>query len=182
MALLQSRSVRWIPADVDLIAYPDASRIVRYTTYVGGREEIWAVLDGRYLERIPLHAAGSDVLTAYGVPLPAPWPFGHPAPHEVLGLFKGESHFRVDLSSLQQTSSSAYQRIVVSVSALAGLSARPVPALTAGVALLSGTVIAIECTGWLRLVAAMIASTVAGGFACWTLPLFTARRGWSRGE
>lgn len=180
VALLQLRGIGWIPADVDLVIYPEADRLARYEVIVGGRIEFWAVLDGRYVERIPLHAAGSDVLTAYGVPLPAPWPDRFPRPHEVLALLERKGDFQADLAPLQQDAASTYERSVVSVLELHGLSGRPAPLLSAAAIFLVGAVIALESTGWIRSVTALVAASVAGGFACLSLPLFTARRRWSR--
>lgn len=182
VALLQSRHIGWTPADVDLVVYPEAARLARYTVIVGGRKEVWAVLDGRYVERIPLHAAGRDVLTAYGVALPTPWPDSFPRPDEVLALLQREGDFQADLAPLQQDAASAYDRIAVSVSDLHGLSGRPAPLLSVAAAFLVSAVIALESTGWIRFVAALVAASVAGGFACWRFPLFTARRRWIRGE
>lgn len=182
VALLQSRGIGWIPADVDLVIYPEADRLARYKVIVGGRMEIWAVLDERYVQRIPLHSAGSDVLTAYGVPLPTRWPDHFPKPHEVLALLQREGDFQADLAVLLQNAASAGDRSVVSVLELHGLSGRPAPLLGAAAVFLVCGVIAFESTGWIQFVTALVVASVFGGFACLNLPLFTARRRWSRGE
>jgi hypothetical protein len=181
VAFLQSRGAKTIPADVSLAEYPDASRIARHRVNLGGRDEVWAVLDDRYVERVPLHDAGNDVLSAYGVPPPIPWPLRYPTTHEVFELFS-DDQVRVDLTPIRMRSAAAHERAVVSVRSLTGLRPRLAPTLGVLMTYMVGAVAAVKCSGWAQLIAAFIVGGLVGGFASLVLPLFTAQREWARGR
>jgi len=65
--MLEKTSVEGIPASVNRYDYPRADRISLYEVDANGREEVWAVLDRRYVERLQFPDWTLPVLSAYGV-------------------------------------------------------------------------------------------------------------------
>lgn len=61
----------------------DPSRLRLYRAQLLGREETWAVLDDRWLRRVPLPEVTAMLLEPLGVPDAVPWPPGWPEPIRV---------------------------------------------------------------------------------------------------
>jgi hypothetical protein len=80
-------SIAEIPAVVSEYSYPAADRIQRFNVSIAGRNELWAVLDGRYVERVELPLVSQQLLDAYGVAVAAPWPSRWPCVEVVASAF-----------------------------------------------------------------------------------------------
>lgn len=77
-----------IPAKVYERDYPAPDRLAIYEVEKEGFKETWAVLDGRWVEKVEYPHWAVPLLSAYGVPVKARWPREFPAPEKVkLGFF-----------------------------------------------------------------------------------------------
>lgn len=93
------------PAWVSTIEYPAASRLALYRVALAGREETWAVLDERWVERLLLPGVTTSLLVPYGVAPPEPWRARWPTPIEVIEAMSATAtslrqRGRVDLFTL----------------------------------------------------------------------------------
>lgn len=88
---LREEQIEMIPARVSAYDYPDASRIVLYRVKLHEKYEYWAVLDGRWVERLNHPFWATPVLYAYGVPKDQQWPLTFPPQWEVLEGFNSPS-------------------------------------------------------------------------------------------
>lgn len=73
-----------IPAKVMDMRYPEAHRIKIYTLNLAGGQDVWAVLDDRYLQKVSHYAYALPILRAYGVLTLDKWPEDVPKPHEII--------------------------------------------------------------------------------------------------
>ena len=76
-----------IPALVRPYTYPEAERLALYRVRVNGLTEWWAVLDGRWVERLSYPDWTVPVLSAYGVKQAVVWPAGLPETEAVASAF-----------------------------------------------------------------------------------------------
>ncbi len=88
---LREENIGLIPARVSEYDYPAPSRMTLYQVKVYGRQECWAVLDGRWVERVNHPSWASPVLNAYGVPINEKWPPEFPEVNEVIEGFNHPS-------------------------------------------------------------------------------------------
>lgn len=86
---LRGQGVEFIPAYVKECQYLAPERIQLYAIGVGAVAETWAVLDGRWVEKVAHPSWTGPVMDAYGVPTHPVWPEVFPAPEEVLQAFLG---------------------------------------------------------------------------------------------
>lgn len=84
---LREENVDWFPASVTESDYPDAARLVLYSVNVHGQEQCWAVLDGRWVERVAHPDWALPVLRAYGVLVEQKWPYSFPSVQDVAAGF-----------------------------------------------------------------------------------------------
>lgn len=84
---LREENVAWFPASVTECDYPEPKRIVVYTVNVHGQNQYWAVLDGRWVERVVHKDWAFPVLRAYGVSVEQCWPSNFPAVNDVAAGF-----------------------------------------------------------------------------------------------
>ncbi|BDU21583.1 hypothetical protein [Dyella sp. GSA-30] len=82
---LAAMGEEFIPAFVTKCDYPAAERIRTYEIEFGDREEVWAILDDRYLHRLSAPGLVLPLLQAYGVRHSRSWPGEMPKPREVMG-------------------------------------------------------------------------------------------------
>ena len=80
VAFLRAHAVSTMPASIVSVAYPSADRIRRYRVRDGADDQVWAVLDGRFAQKLPLYRLGASVLDAYGVAPLSAWPESLPLP------------------------------------------------------------------------------------------------------
>lgn len=88
---LREEQVELIPARVSEHDYPAASRIVLYRVKVHGKHECWAVLDGRWIERVNHPSWATPVLNAYGVSIDQQWPSEFPVEQDIVEGFNRPS-------------------------------------------------------------------------------------------
>lgn len=86
---LRGQGVEFIPAYVNEGQYLAPERIQLYTISVGTNAETWAVLDGRWVEKVAHPSWTCPVMDAYGVSIRSAWPAELPAPEHVLQAFLG---------------------------------------------------------------------------------------------
>jgi hypothetical protein len=85
---LREEKVEWFPAWATECDYPAPSRLVVYSVKVYGQSECWAVLDGRWVERMPHPNWSKPVLRAYGVAVEQRWPHDFPSVQNVVAGFE----------------------------------------------------------------------------------------------
>lgn len=85
---LREKNIEWFPAWVTECDYPEPSRLVLYSVKVFGQYECWAVLDGRWVERVTHPSWSKPVLRAYGVSVDQKWPHQFPSVHSVVTEFE----------------------------------------------------------------------------------------------
>lgn len=73
-----------IPARVYTHHYPKAERIAIYVVDIAGGKDVWAVLDGRYIQKVSHYAFAWPLLRAYGVPNQHQWPAELPSLNDIL--------------------------------------------------------------------------------------------------
>lgn len=76
-----------LPARVTPYSYPMADRLALYRVAVAGDWLWWAVLDGRWVERVAEPSWSLPVLSAYGVETRKPWPPSWPTVADVSVAF-----------------------------------------------------------------------------------------------
>lgn len=89
VALLRAHGVSTMPAGIVSVAYPTADRIRRYQVHDGNADQVWAVLDDRFAQRLPLYRLGAGLLDAYGIAPLASWPRTLPRPETVRDAIYG---------------------------------------------------------------------------------------------
>nr|WP_295784082.1 hypothetical protein [Rhodoferax sp.] len=111
---LREEGIESIPALVAEVEYPDPDRIVLYQVKAAGRQECWAVLDGRWVQRVPHPSWAKPLLDAYGVQEEQRWPLAFPQIDEVLKGFErpsGHPDFASeDIVDLEQIASSIVRK------------------------------------------------------------------------
>lgn len=75
---LRDRGLSHVPANLSAYPYPAADRIKLFKQRVLGRDELWAVLDSRWVQPILISRLGTPVLREYGVPAASRWPVNWP--------------------------------------------------------------------------------------------------------
>ncbi|WMY75938.1 hypothetical protein RHD99_08380 [Buttiauxella selenatireducens] len=87
--------IEHIPARVFTHDYPEAERISLYVLNVAGGIDVWAVLDGRYAQKISHYNYALPLLRAYGVTIYGKWPAHYPS---ISKLLDNELSCREDLA------------------------------------------------------------------------------------
>ncbi|MCG9579088.1 hypothetical protein L1D14_23075 [Vibrio tubiashii] len=77
-------SIPEIPARVLTMDYPSPGRIKIYTLSLAGGNDVWALLDGRYLQKVSHYAFVLPLMRAYGVTISDSWPDDLPPPSELV--------------------------------------------------------------------------------------------------
>lgn len=75
---LREEGVEQIPAEVFYYDYPTADRLKIFSVEAGASPETWAVLDGRWVEKVDYPSWALPVMTAYGVEQSHGWPDQYP--------------------------------------------------------------------------------------------------------
>lgn len=134
---LRDRGLTHVPGNLTLYAYPAPHRIELFTTRLLGREEVWAVLDRRWVQPIILPALGVSVLNEYGVAAAVRWPENWPDAEVV-----AESMYRdaspgsarpfncIDLLPLEarrRDERRGYENVEASIHQLDGFRLKPAP-------------------------------------------------------
>ncbi len=84
---LREQNVDWYPAWVTECTYPAPSRLTLYSVKVFGQSECWAVLDRRWVQRVPHAKWSKPILRAYGVSIVELWPHNFPSVRDVVAGF-----------------------------------------------------------------------------------------------
>jgi hypothetical protein len=86
---LRGEGVELIPANVWEHTYPAAERLQIYEIEDGAFKETWAVLDGRWVQKVENPSWTNPLMQAYGVPVQQRWPRQFPSPKQVvLAMFE----------------------------------------------------------------------------------------------
>jgi len=84
---LRDMGLEHIPACVTPYDYPASDRLAQYRVKVHGRTEYWAVLDGKWVERLAHPEWAMPILKAYGVSEGQKWPDEFPSVDNVVAAF-----------------------------------------------------------------------------------------------
>jgi len=159
---LRGQGIDLIPAYVSERSYPSPERIKIYLIQISSFTETWAVLDGRWVEKVENPSWTLPMMEAYGVKTSAVWPADFPEPELVVQTLFGYSGTNtalghpdfpnevvVDLETLGVATS--FNRSELSCIALQLNSARIDPRLwlfSAALALASGLALILAPTNW----------------------------------
>lgn len=98
-------NIECIPAIVRVEHYPAADRIKIYVEAIAGGQDVWAVLDERYVQKVSHFAYVLPLLRAYGVDIFYEWPPLLPSSNELLEYAQDmnpmDFTFSIDLIALQ---------------------------------------------------------------------------------
>jgi hypothetical protein len=85
----REEGIEAIPAKVVVRTYPSADRITIYRVECSGFKDIWAVLDGRWVQKVSNPSWTIPLMEAYGVSVGEQWPRTFPmAKSVVMALFE----------------------------------------------------------------------------------------------
>lgn len=134
---LRDRGLSYIPANLTAYSYPAPDRIELFEERVFGRDEVWAVLDRRWVRPILIPRIGTPVLREYGVLDASRWPENWPDAKTVAeqmyrdGDPDGARPFRcVDLHPLEASrleTERSYKQLEASIIKLDGIRFKPGP-------------------------------------------------------
>ncbi|MFK8397762.1 hypothetical protein M2D07_004560 [Pseudomonas sp. BGr12] len=189
---LREEGIEQIPADVFYIDYPSADRLKLLRVEAGAFAETWAVLDGRWVERVAHPSWAIPVLNAYGVALEQEWP-GEFAPiGDVLEAFLGRrgntqalghpecrNAAVVDLDTLKVRSEYQAERVPCPVIELRHAKVDPRLWLSAGAGLFVSTIaMMLVPAGWaeVRLVAGIALGAAVGALVAVAAPILQVPR------
>jgi hypothetical protein len=176
IAFLRHAGAVSMPASVSCIEYPSADRITLYVVRIQGREEVWGVLDNRWVEPIPLYSVGSAVLAAYGVAPLGRWPQQFPSPELILAASALGAN-RPDMIQILAAHRRTEETVLVALCDVASIK----PLYKRWVllwAVLFGSAVALYGSGdAASKLACLLFGTGVGAFVFWQLRWFTARRG-----
>lgn len=179
---LSEMGVSHIPSCISVRDYPAPERIARYAVSVGEREEMWAVLDSRFVQRQHAYALAEEILDAYGVPQPAKWPSSFPAVEKLLKVFEREQQgklkkaMRVDMNPLMERAELDRSVLNCSFGELKDVALNPGPWVVMGVACTASLLIFGWATHPLAKVAcAIVFGACVGMTSLLALPVFRAR-------
>lgn len=189
---LREEGIEQIPAEVFYIDYPSAIRLKLYRVDTGGYAETWAVLDGRWVERVTHPSWAIPVLNAYGVALEQEWPGEFASIGEVLEAFLGRRgstqalghpEYRnaavVDLETLKVHSEYQAERVPCPVIELQHVKVDPRFWLSAVAGLFVSTIaMMLLPSGWAeaRLVAGIALGAAVGALVAVAAPILQVRR------
>lgn len=195
---LREEGIEQIPAEVFYIDYPSADRMKLYRVEAGVFAETWAVLDGRWVERVAHPHWAIPVLNAYGVALEQEWPARFAPIGDVLGAFLGRrgstqalghpEHRNapvVDLETLRVRSEYQAERVACPVIKLQHAKVHPRFWLSVGAGLFVSTLATMWLpAGWIeaRLVAGMALGAAAGALVAVVAPVLRVRRRFYRDQ
>ena len=177
--------VEFIPARVTAYDYPAANRMRTHRVEVHGREEVWAVLDERWVQRLEHPEWVQPVLTAYGVKQHL-WPTRYPSPEDVAEAFSephGQPGFLdkavVDMEKLEADQADREALVPCAIDDIAALQLAPRFWLSLAVTVLAvgGTWLAVP-QDWndAREIAATAFGVAFGIFLAHTWPIHRAPR------
>lgn len=189
---LREEGIEQIPAEVFYIDYPSAIRLKLYQVEAGAFAETWAVLDGRWLERVTHPSWTIPVLHAYGVALEQEWParfapigdvleafLGHRGSTQGLGHPEHRNAAVVDLETLRVRSEYQAERVACPAIKLQHAKVDPRFWLSAGTGLfVSTTAMMLLPAGWAetRLVAGIALGAAVGALVAVAAPILQVRR------
>jgi hypothetical protein len=165
-----------MPASVSCIDYPCADRISLYVVQVHGREEVWGVLDDRWVEPIPLYSLGKAVLAAYGVSPVGRWPQQFPPPELVLDACAFGAG-RPDISRILAAHQRRQESVTVALCDVPGIKPQYKRWVILWLALFGSAAVLYGFGDAASKVACVLFGAGAGAFIFWQLRWFTARRG-----
>jgi len=173
---LRSRGTEFIPADVVEYSYPEPQRLKLYHVKENRLEQIWAVLDGRWVERLHHPSWSVPLLEAFGVET-CSWPSTLPPIKCVHVAFMEQPARRpqavrtsaVDLHAVDKTLARELEPIVASLIEIQGLKVdRRLWVASAAGAIAGFAVLGLTPETWVdtRLAAAMVfgGACVLGSF------------------
>lgn len=189
---LREEGIEQIPAEVFYIDYPSAIRLKLYRVEAGVFAETWAVLDGRWVERVARPSWSIPILNAYGVPLEQEWPAAFAPIGDVLEAFLGRRGSTqalghpenrnaavVDLETLKVRSEYQAERVPCPVIELQHVKIDPRFWMSAG----AGLFVSSLATMWLpaewtevRLVAGIALGAAVGALVAVAAPILQVRR------
>lgn len=189
----REEQVKAIPAKIYERTYPSADRIMIYNVEKSGFAETWAVLDGRWVEKVSNPSWTLPLMEAYGVRVGARWPSHFPDPEQVQGaLFEhrgdtsplGNSEFGdkvvVDLETLRVRAEYQSEPIRTTVLKLKHAKIAPQTWMIAGAGfVVSCIALALAPDSWLAFkIAAGIAlgASLSAGFVLAIAPILTTER------
>ncbi|WP_071547532.1 hypothetical protein [Pseudomonas aeruginosa] len=195
---LREEGIELIPAEVSYIDYPSADRLKLYRVAAGTFAEIWAVLDARWVERVPHPSWAIPLLNAYWVSLADEWPAQLAPIGDVMEAFLGRRgstqalghpDYRnaavVDLEALNVSSEYQAERVPCPVIELQHAKVDPRFWLSAGAGLFVSTLATMWLpAGWIeaRLVAGMALGAAFGALVAAVAPILRVRRRFVRNQ
>ena len=189
----RTEGIEFIPAKVYERTYPRPDQIAIYSVKKHGFEDTWAVLDGRWVEKVSNPSWALPIMEAYGAVTGLQWPRDFPAPERVQQAFfahegvlspLGHPDFDedpiVDLETLRI--SDAYQAELLHCSAfeLNNVKIDPRTWLVAGAGfLVSFAALALAPNGWVDfkvLTGIVLGASLCAGLLPLMAPILIAQR------
>ncbi|WP_250628384.1 hypothetical protein [Pinirhizobacter soli] len=177
IAFLRQIGAASMPASVTLIDYPGAERISAYNVHVHGREEVWGVLDDRWVEPIPLYWLGRAVLASYGVAPLTPWPRNFPSPEMIVDA-SNPSAGRPDLEQILEDLRRGEEKVAVALCDVPQMKPNLMRWAILWLGLFSSAAVLYGLGDTASKVACVLIGAGTGGSIFWQLRWFTARRAW----
>jgi hypothetical protein len=189
----RTEGIEHIPAKVYERTYPRPDQIAIYNIKKNGFEDTWAVLDGRWVEKVANPSWALPVMQAYGASIGERWPTHFPTPEEVQQAFfarvgvtspLGHPDFDddpiVDLETLRFTEKYQSELQICSAFDLNHVRIDPRTWMIAGAGfVLSGLALALAPATWVDfkvLSGIVLGASISAGVIPLIAPIFTAPR------